>query len=279
MRWLVVLVVALLASAVSVPSAAHAAADIRPKAVVIVGPTHGLTSSFLETGRRVADQAAAVGMDVRRLFHPKATWSRVLSEIQGANLVVYVGHGNGWPSPYGPFQERTKNGFGLNPSLGTASDQVAYHGADHIRSKVRLARGAVVLLYRLCYAAGNSEPKFGPEWKQGVAKRRVDNFAAGFLAAGASAVFAFGNTQRVNIPWQLANTSKTMNQIFRMRGSSSASMNDGFQGWKNANLASLRTPGARIHLDPHHTRGYYRALSGGLRMTAGDWRRQAGPRW
>ena len=29
-------------------------------------------------------------------------------------------HGNGWPSAYGPFQERTKNGLGLNPMEGPA---------------------------------------------------------------------------------------------------------------------------------------------------------------
>ena len=39
-------------------------------------------------------------MDVRRVFHPHATWDAVMANIQGANLVYYAGHGYGWPSPY-----------------------------------------------------------------------------------------------------------------------------------------------------------------------------------
>ena len=31
---------------------------------------------------------------------------------QGANLFIYLGHGNGWPSPYGPFERYTKDGLG-----------------------------------------------------------------------------------------------------------------------------------------------------------------------
>lgn len=274
-RRVVILIAVLLATAVSVPGPLEAAAGSRPKAVVIVGPVGAQTASFLATGRRVANQAQAAGMDVRRVFHPYATWQRVLSEIQGAKLVVYVGHGNGWPSPYGPYQEDTKNGIGLNPGVGMSSSQVVYHGADQIRSKVRLARGAVVLLYRLCYAAGNGESWMGRERNRSVATRRVDNFAAGFLDVGAAAVFAFGQEQRANLPRLLSKTNMTMEQIFRLRRSSSSRV-DGFVGWRNVKLASRRTRGARIHLDPHPTLGYYRALTGQLGMTAGQWRGEAG---
>jgi flagellar hook assembly protein FlgD len=268
---LVVLIAVLVASAVTIPGPLEAAGGARPKAVVIVGPVGAQTASFLATGRRVANQAQAAGMDVRRVFHPKATWQRVLAEIQGAKLVVYVGHGNGWPSPYGPFQEDTKNGLGLNPGVGMSSSQVAYHGAAKLRAHVRLARGAVVLLYRLCYAPGNGEPWMGVERDRGVAARRVDNFAAGFLDVGAAAVFAFGHEQKANIPRLLARSNMTMDQIFRLRRSSPSRV-DGFVGRRNVTIGSRRTSGARIHLDPDRSRGYYRALTGRLSMTAGQWR-------
>ena len=46
-----------------------------------------------------------------------------------------------------------------------------------------------MLLNHLCYASGNSEPGL-PEGTLDVAKQRVDNYAAGFIRAGASAVIA-----------------------------------------------------------------------------------------
>ena len=54
---------------------------------------------------------------------------------------------------------------------------------------VKLAPDAVVLLHHLCYASGLSEPGL-PEGTLDQAKQRVDNFAAGFIRAGASAVIA-----------------------------------------------------------------------------------------
>jgi hypothetical protein len=99
--------------AVRSPAPVRAAVE-KPRAVIIAGPAASSTSHFLDDARIMADQAEAAGMNVTRIFHPHATWERVLHAAQGANLVVYMGHGNGWPSPYAPFQERTKNGMGLD---------------------------------------------------------------------------------------------------------------------------------------------------------------------
>ncbi|MEO7118932.1 MAG: hypothetical protein ABIZ34_08175, partial [Candidatus Limnocylindrales bacterium] len=75
------------------------------KAVVIVGPTDWQTDQYLEWGENIALAAEANGMEVARIYHPNALWSTVVKETTGANLVVYLGHGNGWPSPYAPYQE------------------------------------------------------------------------------------------------------------------------------------------------------------------------------
>lgn len=254
----------------SVPTAASEAPEAR-KAVIISGPVGGLTSDYLAMARRIANQAEAQGMDVRRVFHPRATWARVLRHIQGAHLVIYLGHGNGWPSPHGPFQERTKNGFGLNPYAGAGPHETLYKGADRIREKVRLAPDAVVVLYRACYSAGNGEAWHGPEWDRSIATKRVDNFAAGFLAVGAGAVFAFGQSQVLDIPRTLATSNRTMDQIFMQKGISQAYA-DGFLGWDDYYRSSSRTPGALIHLDPHPVRGHLRAASGDLTLTAAEWR-------
>jgi hypothetical protein len=239
-----------------------------PKAVVIVGPTGSSTAHFLDVGKRIADQAQAAGMDVRRVFHPRATAERVLANIQGAKLVVYLGHGNGWPSPYAPFQEKTKNGFGLNAVEGGSASKHTYYGANWIRSNVNLAKHAVVMLVGACYSSGNGETSM-PIPSEDVARQRVDNYAAGFLYAGASAVYAFGWQQKLDIPRELMSSDRTFDEIFMVRSNGSPS---GFVGWRDRYHASQRTTGAQNHLDPHSTQGYYRAVSGYLGVRASQWR-------
>ena len=128
--------------------------------------------------------------DVVELYSPNATWTAVKDALKGASLVVYMGHGNGWPSRYrDSLYPITQDGFGLNPTAGGGDYQHQYFGEASIASEVKLARNAVVLLNHLCYASGNSEPGL-PEGTLDVAKQRVDNYAAGFIRAGASAVIA-----------------------------------------------------------------------------------------
>jgi len=46
--------------------------------VIIVGPAATSTSHFLDDGEIMAQQAENAGMDVRRIFHPRATcWNCV----------------------------------------------------------------------------------------------------------------------------------------------------------------------------------------------------------
>ena len=77
---------------------------------------------------------------------------------QGANILVYLGHGNGWPSIYAPWQPYTKDGFGLDPDAGADGDTHVYYGEYHVARDIRLAPNSVVLLYHLCYAAGSTSP-------------------------------------------------------------------------------------------------------------------------
>ena len=127
-------------------------------------------------------------MEVSRVFHPNATPSRVKRLANGADLFVYAGHGNGWPSPYPPFQEATKNGFGLNPEDPTsaAPNKVVYKGADWLKANITFAPNAVVILSHLSYASGNASSGMAIP-SRSVAVERVDNFANGFLACAAPA--------------------------------------------------------------------------------------------
>ena len=175
------------------------------RAVVIVGPVHSLTSRYLEYGREMADAAEQQGMEVTRIFFPNATKDRVKKAANGANLLIYAGHGNGWPSAYGPFQERTKNGLGLNPIEGPrTTSNVHYYGADWLRENIQLAPDAVVILSHLSYASGNASSGM-PIPSLSVAVQRVDNFANGFLDIGARTVWALGWQPGADVIRALAN--------------------------------------------------------------------------
>jgi hypothetical protein len=263
------LILALLAGALGVAAPVRAGAA-QLKAVIVVGPTHGSTASYLAKGESLAKVAEYHGMDVHRVFHPKATFANVMAAGQGANMFVYLGHGNGWPSPYGPFQEKSKNGMGLNPYEGGSANNVEYYGAKPIREQLVLAPNALVLFNHLCYAAGNGESGMAiPSWN--VAHQRVDNFAAGFLAAGARGVFAYSWQSLEKLVKELFTTNKTTEQLFTTTGST-ASPSSGFVGWDARKLESVRTPGTVNYLDPHSKDGFLRAFSGDLTMTASDWR-------
>ena len=248
---------------------ASAESDPPPKAVIIVGPTNELTDSNLADAEKMAQQAEAVGMDVRRVFFPNATWDNVLANIQGASFVVYMGHGYGWPSYYTKeLTESRQNGMGLNSFAGSARNQYTYYGAKPIRENISLAPNAVVLLNHLCYAAGNGETGMSVP-SQDIARQRVDNMANGWLAAGARAVFAYTWNQKLDYPRALMTSDSTMDEMFMTPGNGSPS---GFIGWNNNRFASERSPGAANHLDPHPQYGYFRALTGDLNMNAVEFR-------
>ncbi len=238
---------------------AAAAPSGHAKVVVIVGPV----GSFTDHYRAMADEAVVAA---RRLtdrvvtfYTPDATWAAVRHALQGANIVVYLGHGNGWPSRYSSvLMPLTQDGLGLNPVAGVDDSAHQYFGERWLEKYVRLAPGAVVLLSHLCYASGAAEPGMANP-SLNVAVQRVDNYAAGWLATGASAVVAEGH----------------LGPAYYVR----ALLADGVspqRAWLRSptfhhNLMtpdSVRTPGATLFLDPDTAgSGYYRSLA--LRGTAG----------
>ena len=121
---------------------ARTVAEVTPKrAVIVVGPVGSSTTKYKEKGNAIAVAAAARGMEVTTIFTPNAVWADVVAAATGADLFVYLGHGNGWPSPNPPFQEDTKDGLGLNPSRGTDNTTTKYYGANKLRESIKLAPG------------------------------------------------------------------------------------------------------------------------------------------
>jgi len=248
-KTVVVLALALLGSFAAVlPSAA---ASGEPKVVIIVGATHGVTAKY----RSYADQAYAEAIkytsNVVKVYSPNATWSKVKAAVAGASVVIYMGHGNGWPSPY-TYDPKytTKNGFGLNATAGAGDNNNVYYGEPYV-STLDLAPGAVILLHHLCFAAGNSEPGQAQP-SVSVARQRVDNYAAGFLKAGAAAVIADGHAGPEGYLRALFTTQQPIETMWAYQSSANGNV---------VSFPSTRTPGATAFQDPESpTTGFYRSL-------------------
>ncbi len=254
------LVVAILATALAGTSLAFAAAvparaasGAPAKVVIVVGPTGSATASYIDDATAAADAARRWTTDVEEIYTPAATWDRVAAALQGASIVVYMGHGNGFPDPRSrTYDGATQDGLGLDPpGGGNAASSAKYYGADLIAAQVRLAPSAVVILAHLCYAGGSSEPGM-PDPTPAVARQRADGFAAGWMRAGARAVIAdawFGTA--AGVIDRLFSTASTVEDIWRSVPGSNHS---------EAAAPSEQTPGATLTLDPAGS-SFWRALT------------------
>jgi hypothetical protein len=234
------------------------------RVVIVVGPTGSSTANYRSNANLLATQAASYGATVVKLYSPNATWSRVSSAAHGANVLIYLGHGNGWPSPYYPFSTARMDGLGLNAALNSGDSNTKYYGESYM-PYLHLAPNAVVILNRLCYASGDSEWGAANPTKA-TAIKRVDNYGAGFLRSGAKAVFASGITSVSFVLRGLfrGSASMTMAQLFWSDPSKTVSYKIAF--------TSTRTTGATALMDPYAPSRYYRSVIGKLGTTVGNWR-------
>jgi hypothetical protein len=241
-----------------VAAAPVAAAAPVPRVAIVVGPVGGTTAYYKGLANEAAGAARAAGAEVIKVYSPNATWPAVQQALTGASIVVYLGHGNGFPSRYrDELYPPTQNGFGLNPVAGGDDYSHQYFGEKSVAT-IKLAPNAVVVLSHLCYASGNSEPGL-PEGTQTDAIQRVDNFAAGFLRAGARAVIAEAH---MGPAWYVRSLLAGRGNIENL--------------WSNAPTAngkhliaqaSVRSAGYNLRLDPERADGgYVRSLvsKGGL---------------
>jgi hypothetical protein len=259
---LVVAVVFAGAGLAATPTPADAAGM---KVVIVVGPAGSSTSNYIYNAKKLAAQARSYGASVYEVYSPYATWTKVKSVAQGANVFIYLGHGNGWPSPYAPFNRYTKDGLGLNASAGSSRHK--YYGEYYIDTQLNFAPNAVVILNRLCYASGNSEWGAGYPSKS-TAIQRVDNYGAGFLRANAKAVFAEGINSASYILHGLFKTKLTVAQIFWLSPARDGRYDFVFR--------STRTRPWHGVLDPLGASRYYRSLVGDFNLTTAQWRNLAG---
>ena len=110
------------------PPSTHAAAQV--KVVIVVGPVEGDTAKNISRAKGYAALARSLGASVTEVYSPRATYSQVTAAAVGANIFMYLGHGNGYPSPYGAFTPYRRNGMGLNARSGHGNYNVKYWASD-----------------------------------------------------------------------------------------------------------------------------------------------------
>ncbi len=198
-------------------AAAPTAAASNAKVVIVVGAVGPNTSGWINDANDAANTFAQYTSNITKVYSPNATWAAVKAAAAGANILVYIGHGSGFPNPYvGYLQPNGDNGMGLNATAGNGNSNTQYFGEAYM-AQLGLAPNAVVLLWHLCYASGDSE--WGMAGSDPVsmpkAQTRVDGYASGFIRGGAKAVIAdgvgdispyiqaiFGGTTTIDAVWK-----------------------------------------------------------------------------
>jgi hypothetical protein len=242
----IVLAVGVLAVALAAPFAAPAPAraTVAPvKVALIVGPMGSATAQNRARADALAANVTALGATVTKAYSPNATYAKVRAAVAGANIVVYMGHGNGYPNPYNSnLMSDRDNGWGLNTttthgdadswSAGTmvycgekalAGQLTSTDGPDQRKycvGAIAPAAGWVMVFVGACYAAGNNEMG-QPVAANSVAKLHLAYYsrpyitalhASGYFAGGSSDVVpdliqnpgrSYGDIWTDNLPWSV----------------------------------------------------------------------------
>jgi hypothetical protein len=227
---------------VAAPPAPTVAAS--PKVAIIVGPVGSLTSTYRGYANEVASAATAAGATVAKAYSPNATWANVKAAVNGASVIVYFGHGNGYPNPYGSNELTDRsNGWGLNrtTSNGDAdnwSTTMVYCGEKALLGTLTSSDGAAQWDYcggksntdgitpaagfTMVYGQAHYAPGFGERYQESdplttlsEAQQRVRHYSYPVLALGARAFLAtaYGDTADI-VTRLLTMPSSTFADIF-----------------------------------------------------------------
>lgn len=101
-------VIGLLAITGLAVSPASAATPTQPKVVIIVGPVASATASYKSDADAAYLEALKYTPNVVRVYTPNATWSAAKAALQGASVVIYLGHGNGFRARTGRIRGPTR---------------------------------------------------------------------------------------------------------------------------------------------------------------------------
>jgi hypothetical protein len=206
-----------------------------PKVAILVGPTAITDSHYHPWAKQLKATAEAAGATVDLRYCP--TPSQAKSAASGANIIVYFGHGNGYPNPYNSSETTTSvNGWGLrDPSKSWSGnscrdDVLRYYGEDYLTGKVSgygwtgggitPAANFVMVYSNACYAPGAGESRPAPS--RSVALARVSNYSTPILALGGTYFATDLGSDRI-VDLILRNPDASFGTIFEQGNGYSAS--------------------------------------------------------
>ncbi|MCA1588028.1 MAG: S-layer homology domain-containing protein [Chloroflexi bacterium] len=236
------------ASFLATATTASPVAAAGEKVAIIVGPVGSMTNGYRSAANGVANAAAAAGAVPVTVYSPNATWANVQAAVNGANVIVYFGHGNGYPNPYGSTEltDRT-NGWGLNRTTTNGdgdswSSTLAYCGEKALLGTLTGSDGAVqrtycggstdtdgispapgfTMIYAQAHYTGGWGERYSPSdplTTLDEAQQRVRNYSYPVLALGARGYFATGLGDAAQILTRvLTQPNSTMGGIFFQGG-------------------------------------------------------------
>jgi hypothetical protein len=203
------------------------------KVVVIVGPVGGgsIQDYYLSRGESIAAAAELRGATVVRVFSPHATYAKARAAVNGANVVVYIGHGSGFPNPYwGTLQTAYNNGWGLNKDESHGHQHVigtslVYCGEAVLEGntsfpgctggKINPAPNWVMVYSNACYAPGAGETEQVAVSSEATALARVSNYSRPVIALGGT-YFATDLGSKSLVETILENPDAGWGQIYTM---------------------------------------------------------------
>lgn len=154
------------------------------KAVLLVGPIDGDDGTWTTQEKENMDLAAAEltanGVTVHKFYTPNNNWDEIKAAAAGAHFLLYRGHGVYW-------------GEMPTPPVGGFSLKDRFISSDTIRSDLKLAPNAIIMLYG-CFTAGTASNDSG-SISSTEAQRRVAQYSDPFFDIGAGGYYAnwYGN--------------------------------------------------------------------------------------
>lgn len=137
------------------------------KAIFIVGPVEESTKEFIDEQKKNAKYLKSLGIQVIEFYHPNAKWKDIVKASEGANILVYAGHGG--------------------VAVFCVTGQVVE--GDVIQRDLKLHKNAIVIFNHACESAGSSlvDTK---DIGQVEAFRRVGDYAKPFIESNVSVYYA-----------------------------------------------------------------------------------------
>ena len=230
---------AALLAALTVASASLAVtpdqASAAPKVAIIVGPTPITDSHYYPWAQDLADTARAAGATVDLRYCP--TPAQAKAAVNGASIIVYFGHGTGFPNPYWPTElPDSVNGWGLRDpakswtsSAGCKDSVLRYYGQNYITGRtsgygwtggpITPAPNFTMVYSNACYAPGAGESRPAPA--ESVALQRVSNYSEPMLQLGGTYFATDLGSERL-VDLLLRNQNERFSKIFQLGNGFSA---------------------------------------------------------